>query len=127
MVLLLLSLAAAAQERTVSGRVTSAEDGSAVPGVNVLEKGTSNGTTTDMDGNFKINVSSESSVLSFSFIGYTTQEVAVGAQTVINVSLQSDITTLSEVVVVGYGQQEKRDVTGVVTDVKSTDTSRFSC
>ncbi len=120
-VLLLLSLAAAAQERTVSGRVTSAEDGSAVPGVNVLEKGTSNGTTTDMDGNFKINVSSESSVLSFSFIGYTTQEVAVGAQTVISVSLQSDITTLSEVVVVGYGQQEKRDVTGVVTDVKSTD------
>lgn len=119
MVLLLLSLTAWAQERTVSGKVTSAEDGSAVPGVNVLEKGTSNGTTTDMDGNFKISVSSESSVLSFSFIGYTTQEVTVGNQTMINIAFQSDITTLSEVVVVGYGQQEKRDVTGVVAEVKS--------
>ncbi len=118
-VLLLLSLTAWAQERTVSGKVTSAEDGSAVPGVNVLEKGTSNGTTTDMDGNYKISVSSESSVLSFSFIGYTTQEVTVGNQTMINIAFQSDITTLSEVVVVGYGQQEKRDVTGVVAEVKS--------
>lgn len=125
-VLLLLSLAAWAQERTVSGKVTSADDGSGVPGVNVLEKGTSNGTTTDMDGNFRINVSSENSVLSFSFIGYTTQEVTVGAQTVINVSLASDITTLSEVVVVGYGQQEKRDVTGVVAEVKSTSFNKGS-
>ncbi len=118
-VLLMLSLAAAAQERTVSGKVTSADDGSVVPGVNVLEKGTSNGTTTDMDGNFKISVSSDGSVLSFSFIGFVTQEITVGSQTMINVTMASDITTLSEVVVVGYGQQEKRDVTGVVAEVKS--------
>lgn len=119
-VLLMLSLAAWAQERTVSGRITASEDGSAVPGVNVVEKGTSNGTTSDMDGNFKINVTSGDAVLSFSFIGFVSQEVTVGNQTTINVSLQSDVTTLSEVVVVGYGQQEKRDVTGVVAEVKST-------
>ena len=117
--LMLLCLTAAAQERTVSGKVTSADDGSAVPGVNVLEKGTSNGTTTDMDGNFKINVTSENSILSFSFIGFVTQEVTVGAQTLVNVSMAGDVTTLSEVVIVGYGQQEKRDVTGVVAEVKS--------
>ncbi len=119
-VLLMLSLAAWAQERTVSGKITSSEDGSAVPGVNVVEKGTSNGTTSDMDGNFKINITSGDAVLSFSFIGFVSQEVTVGNQTTINVSLQSDVTTLSEVVVVGYGQQEKRDVTGVVAEVKST-------
>ncbi len=118
--LMLLSLMAWAQERTVSGKVTSADDGASVPGVNVLEKGTSNGTTTDMDGNFRLSVSSESSILVFSFVGFTTQEVAVGNQTTMNISLLSDITTLSEVVITGYGQQEKRDVTGVVTEVKET-------
>lgn len=119
-VLLMLSLAAWAQERTVSGKVTSSEDGAAVPGANVLEKGTSNGTTTDMDGNFKISVSSGDAILSFTFIGFVSQEVTVGNQTTINIGLQSDITTLSEVVITGYGQQEKRDVTGVVTEVKAT-------
>ncbi len=104
----------------MSGRVTSSEDGAAVPGANVLEKGTSNGTTTDTDGNFKINVSSGEAILSFSFIGFVSQEVTVGNQTTINVGLQGDITTLSEVVITGYGQQEKRDVTGVVTEVKAT-------
>jgi iron complex outermembrane receptor protein len=118
--LLLLSLTALAQERAVSGKVTSADDGAPVPGANVLEKGTSNGTTTDMDGNFRISVASESSVLVFSFVGFSSQEVAVGNQTQLNVVLQSDITTLSEVVITGYGQQEKRDVTGVVTEVKAT-------
>src|SRR5262245_61349302 len=86
-VLLMLSFAAWAQERAVSGKITSSDDGSAVPGVNVLEKGTSNGTTSDMDGNFKINVASGDAVLVFSFIGFVTQEVTVGAQTVVNVSL----------------------------------------
>lgn len=118
--LVLLSLTAWAQERTVSGKVTSADDGAPVPGANVLEKGTSNGTTTDMDGNYRISVSSESAVLVFSFVGFSSQEVAVGNQTQVNVTLQSDITTLSEVVITGYGQQEKRDVTGVVTEVKAT-------
>ncbi|MDZ4716811.1 MAG: TonB-dependent receptor [Cytophagales bacterium] len=117
--LVLVSLVAAAQERIVSGKVSSAEDGTPVPGVNIIEKGTSNGTTTDVDGNFKINVTSESSVLSISFIGYKTQEIMVGNQTNMTVSLAGDITTLSEIVVTGYGQQEKRDVTGVVVDVKA--------
>jgi len=100
--------------------VTSADDGSPVPGANVIEKGTSNGTTTDMDGNFRISVSSDNSVLVVSFVGFTSQEITVGNQTTMNVSLLSDITTLSEVVITGYGQQEKRDVTGVVTEVKAS-------
>lgn len=114
----LASLAAAAQTRTVTGKVTSADDGSAVPGANIQVKGSSQGTVSDADGNFSISVGSDA-VLVFSFVGYASQEVAVGAQSVINVVLAPDVTALSEVVVVGYGQQEKKDVTGVVAAVSS--------
>lgn len=111
---------ALAQERSVSGRITSADDNSAIPGVNVLEKGTSNGTVSDADGNFRINVG-PNAVLVFSFVGYTTQEVTVGTQSTVNVSLASDVTALSEVVVVGYGTQEKKEITGSVSSVKAED------
>ncbi len=104
------------QERAVTGKVTSADDGSSVPGVNILEKGTNNGTVSDLDGGFKLSVGNNA-VLVFSFVGYSTQEVVVGAQSVLNVSMQSDVTALQEVVVVGYGTQEKKDVTGVVAAV----------
>lgn len=108
------------QSKTVSGTVTSSDDGSGLPGVNVLEKGTSNGTVTNADGSFTISVGSDAT-LTFSFVGYTTQEVVVGSQTNLNVSLLSDVTSLSEVVVIGYGQIEKKDATGALVSLKPSD------
>lgn len=102
----------------VSGTVSD-ENGEPLPGVNVLEKGTTNGTTTDVNGRFSFNVEDASSVLVFSFIGYTTQEVPVGGQTEFSISLAPDMRTLDEVVVVGYGTQERADLTGSVASVSS--------
>lgn len=104
-------------EKIVGGTVTSAEDNGPLPGVNVLVKGTTQGTTTDANGKYSIIVPDENSILVFSFIGYTPQEVPVGSQSTINVSLVSDIQQLSEVVVVGYGTQKRSDVTGSVVSV----------
>src|SRR5688572_13947799 len=78
-----------AQSRTVTGTVTSADDGTPVPGVNILEKGTSNGTVSDADGKYSINVS-DNSTLVFSFVGYSSQELPVGSQSTISVSLALD-------------------------------------
>jgi iron complex outermembrane receptor protein len=109
-----------AQERTVSGNITDATDGTGLPGVNVVEKGTTNGTVTDFDGNYRLTVS-EGATLVFSFVGYETQEIAVGARTVLDVALNADVTELSEVVVVGYGVQDKKEVTSAVTSIGSKD------
>jgi len=102
----------------VSGRVTD-EEGKPMPGVNILVKGTANGTTTDVEGAYKISVDNTESVLVFSFIGYLTQEIQVGTKTVIDLTLQPDVETLSEIVVVGYGTQTKGSVTGAVTSVSA--------
>ncbi|MCZ8353505.1 MAG: SusC/RagA family TonB-linked outer membrane protein [Cyclobacteriaceae bacterium] len=90
-----------AQERQVSGRVTAAEDGSAIPGVNVVVKGTTNGTITDSDGNYKISVPQSGGALVFSFVGLQTQEVLIGERSVVDVALSLDATQLGEVVVTG--------------------------
>ena len=103
---------------TVTGKITD-QAGAPLPGVNVLEKGTTNGTVTDTQGSYSITVASGESVLVFSFIGTTTQEVLVGTQTEISVQLLDDAETLSEVVVIGYGTQEKKDITGAVASVKN--------
>ena len=119
--LLLLFIAAAsmllparlhAQDRTVSGVVTSVEDGTPLPGVNVVIKGTTEGTSTDSDGRFSLNVPSSESVLVFSFIGLTTQEVSVGSRSIVDVQMQPDMTQLSEVVVVGYSTTTQQAFTG---------------
>ncbi len=115
--------AAWAQTRTITGKVTSSDDGSPVPGVNVQVKGTSTGTVTDATGSYSISVGNDA-VLVFSFIGYVTQEVAVGSQTTIDVVLQSDVTALSEIVVVGYGTQEKKEITSAVASIKSENFNR---
>ena len=107
------TLVSFAQDRVVTGKVTSADDGSGIPGVNILEKGSTNGTVSDSDGNFRISVGGNATLV-FSFVGYTTQEVAVGSQNSLNVTLQSDVTALSEVVVTGYGTQEKKEITSSV-------------
>ena len=88
--------------QTVSGTVTDADDGSGIPGVNILEKGTANGTITDLDGNFSLSVSSGATLV-FSYVGYLSQEIVVGSQTNISVSLVPDVTQLSEVVVTALG------------------------
>ncbi len=89
------------------------DDGSGLPGVNIVEKGTSNGTVSDVDGNFSVSVGGNS-VLVFSFVGYNSLEIAVGSQTTLNVILEADITSLSEVVVVGYATVKKKDVTSSI-------------
>jgi TonB-linked SusC/RagA family outer membrane protein len=109
---------------TVSGRVTS-EKGEPLPGVSVLEKGTTNGTVTDMDGKYTFSVSNESAVLVFSFIGYTNQETAVNGRSLIDVTLVEDVVSLGEVVVVGYGTQRKTDLTGAVTSIPVADIAQF--
>ena len=102
----------------VTGTVTD-ENNQSLPGVNVIEKGTTNGTTTDVSGRFSVNVQDEKSVLIFSFIGYASQEVPVGNQSVINISMQPDAATLEEIVVVGYGEQKKVNLTGSVSTVNA--------
>jgi TonB-linked SusC/RagA family outer membrane protein len=109
------------QERVVSGKVTSQDDGSPIPGVNVLLKGTSTGTSTDADGNYSISVAGENGVLVFSFIGYQTAEVSVGSRSVVDVQIATDITQLTEVVVVGYGTQLKQDLTGNIASIGGTE------
>jgi len=109
-----------AQERSVSGKVTSAEDGSALPGVNVIIKGTTNGTATDAEGRYSLSVPSNAT-LQFTFIGLVTQEVEIGTQSVIDIVMAQDAKQLGEVVVVGYGTQERADVTGSISKVKGAD------
>lgn len=109
---LLLAVMPAYAQRTVSGTVTDATDDYGIPGVNILIKGTSTGTVTDIEGNFKIEVPGDDAVLVFSYIGYLSQEVTVGARSVFDVGLELDVKALEEVVVVGYGVQDKKDVTG---------------
>lgn len=104
----------------VSGTVTD-EKGNALPGVNILVKGTTLGTVTDIDGKYTISVPDENVTLVFSFIGYTSQEQQVSSRTVVDAVLQPDIKTLSEVVVVGYGTTKKSDLTGSVGSIKADD------
>lgn len=103
---------------TVSGKVLD-DQGSPVPGVNVIEKGTTNGTTTDAEGLYKINVAGANSTLAFSFIGYVSQEALVGNRSGIDVKLVSDIQTLQEIIVVGYGTQIKKDLSIAATELDS--------
>lgn len=103
----------------INGNVTD-DLGSPLPGASIVEKGTTNGVTTNFDGNFSISVASDA-VLVVSYIGYATQEVAVENQTQISVSLQPDTAALDEVVVVGYGTQRKTDLTGAIASVREED------
>ncbi len=117
LVLLLVgSLSAMAQ--TITGTVTSSSDGASLPGVSVVEKGTTNGTSTDASGKFVLNVSNQQSVLVVSFIGYASQEIVVGSRTQIDVTLEEDITQLTEVVVTALGiTREKKELGYSVQDV----------
>jgi TonB-linked SusC/RagA family outer membrane protein len=118
---LALALAVWAQERTVTGRVTSTEDGSPLPGVNVVVKGTTSGTVTDADGRYSISVPSPNAQLVFSFIGMQSQEITVGERTVVDVSLALDVTQLSEVVVTSQGIARERKALGYAVTAVGSD------
>ncbi|MDO1448553.1 TonB-dependent receptor [Rhodocytophaga aerolata] len=105
-------------QRAVSGKITSSEDNSDLPGVNVLVKGTANGTTTNANGIYSLDVPAQATLV-FSYIGYVTQEIPVTNQTAINVVLRPDVTQLTEVVVTGYGTQERKDIIGSIATVSS--------
>ncbi|MGW9687026.1 SusC/RagA family TonB-linked outer membrane protein [Flagellimonas sp. 2504JD1-5] len=102
----------------VSGNITD-ENGGPLPGANILEKGTTNGTQSDFDGNFTLEVSGADATVVISYIGYITQEVVVGDQTTINVQMRPDAAKLDEVVLVGYGSVTKKDLTGAITQVEN--------
>ena len=117
--MLCFALSMQAQDVTVTGSVTSSDDGIELIGVNVFVKGTTTGTITDVNGNYSLEVTGGDAILVFSYVGYVVQEVAVGNQTTINIVLEVDVAALEEVVVVGYGTIMKSDVTGSLASVSS--------
>jgi len=104
-------------EKTISGQVTDEEDGSGLPGVNILAKGTTIGTITDVEGRYSLSVPDETQTLVFSSVGYQTREVDISGRTTIDLALAADVQALSEVVVVGYGTVKRSDLTGSVGSV----------
>ena len=107
-------------DQTITGTVTD-ENGMGLPGVSVLVKGTQRGTSTDANGRYKIEVANTDAILVFSFVGYLSQEVAISNQSQISISLKTDIKSLNEVVVVGYGTMRKSDLTGAVSSISGRD------
>lgn len=121
-VLLLCVLAVQASAQTVvTGTVRSSDDGQPLPGVSILVKSTLKGTSTLADGTYRLEVPSGDAILVFSFVGYTTQETQVGNRNQINVTMLPDVNLLGEVVVIGYGTQEQKDLTSAIATVKSDD------
>ena len=121
----MLCLMAFAQSHQLSGIITDAT-GEPMIGVSITEKGTANGTISDIDGKYRISKLSDKSVLVYSYLGYITQEITAGSQSTINISLKEDVEALDEVVVIGYGVVKKRDLTGSVSSVKSAEIEKVS-
>ncbi|HEX4956670.1 MAG TPA: TonB-dependent receptor [Lacibacter sp.] len=121
LMLMVMVQAGFAQSRTVTGKVTDSKDGSPVPNASVTIKGTDRGTTTDAAGNFRLSVDNNNAVLVITSVGFTRLEVPVGSQTELTIGLNATSSNLNEVVVVGYGTQRKRDLTGAVATVSSKD------
>ena len=104
--------------KTITGRITD-QKGESLIGVNVVEAGTTNGTITDIDGNYTLKLTTTNLILNISYIGFTTQAVSVGTRAVINVTLEEETSYLDEVVVVGYGTMRQRDLTGAISTIKA--------
>ena len=116
--LLMIASLSGFSQQNVTGKVTSSEDGQGIPGVSIAVKGTSKGTTTDATGNYKISVPTNSTV-SFSAVGFISQDVSVGKRSEVNLSMTTDIQSLNEVIVVGYGTQKKSQLTGAISSVSA--------
>jgi len=108
---------ALAQERTVTGTVIDADTEEPIPGANVVIDGTTRGTTTNIDGEYSLDIRGPEDIIAFSFVGYETQRIQVGDQEVIDVALQEDVALLEDVVVVGYGERRRQDISGSVSSV----------
>lgn len=108
----------------ITGKITD-QDGLGLPGATILVQGTTQGTTSDVEGNFSLSVADDA-VLVISSIGYITQEISVGGRSTLNITLMEDIETLEDVVVIGYGEQDKRELTGSITSMKAKDFMKTS-
>src|SRR5210317_1948522 len=115
-ILLFLPLTLWAQ-KVITGTVVDTNN-IPVPGASILVKGTTTGTITDFDGNYSINVTSETDVLVFSFLGLQSKEITVGTKTTINVTLEESQQQLEEIVLIGYGSVDRKDLTGSITSIK---------
>lgn len=115
-----------AQTKSISGTVTNSEDGDSMPGVSVMVKGTTLGAVTNLNGYFELNVPNDAKTLVFSFIGMKNLEIEIGSQTSFKVSMESDVISVDEVVVVGYGTQKKRELTGSISQVKGDDLANLA-
>ncbi|MDX2415462.1 MAG: carboxypeptidase-like regulatory domain-containing protein, partial [Bacteroidales bacterium] len=116
---LLVSIGANAQTSTINGVVKDGITGEPIPGATVMVKGTTNGVATDLDGKYVLNVQSTNGILHISFVGYEPMEIGINGRTVIDVSLNVTLTELDEVVVIGYGTQKKKVVTGAIASISS--------
>lgn len=114
------------QNITIKGKVTVADQQGGVPGVSVVAKGTTTGTSTDVEGNYSLQVPSTAQMLVFSLVGYETQEVLIGSQTEINVTLKVSVSKLDEVVVVGYGTSTTKELTGAVSSLKGASLEKLN-
>ena len=121
----LLALSASAQNRTVTGTVTDGTNGDPVPFASIVVKGTSNWTTTDIDGKYAVTAPSNG-VLSVEIIGYVSQEVAIGGRSAVDIVLDPDLDQLDESVVIGYGVQQKKLLTGSTVQVKGEDLAKLN-
>ncbi|SFE67507.1 SusC/RagA family TonB-linked outer membrane protein [Thermoflexibacter ruber] len=111
-------------EKRITGTVTSAEDNSPIPGVNIVAKGTNVGTITDSEGKYSLSVPDNTTTLVFSYVGFATQEVEIGNRTTIDVKMALDVKTLQDIVVIGYGERDKKDLTGAVSVVGAEDIAK---
>ncbi len=115
--LVLCTSMAYAQDQTISGKITDGSDGSGLPGVNILAKGTTVGTVTDVEGNYSLSVPEGTETLVISSVGYLSQELTIAGKSVIDLALSADVTTLDELVVVGYGTKKRKDITSAVSQI----------
>ncbi len=123
--LFVTSTAVLGQQRTISGTVTDAADGKTIPGVTILIKGTSNGTTTDINGHYTLRIDDNTKILIFSFMGMKTLESPVKTSDVLNVKMEAENISLDEVVVIGYGAVKKSDLTGSVASIRMDDLKKI--
>ncbi len=125
MLLMLLTVAAFAQNVTITGNVKSGNDNMPLIGTTIVEKGSTNGTISDIDGNYSVTVPSNATLV-FSMVGFETQEISVKGQTTINVILMEDTKNIDEVVVIGYGTAKRSEVTGSISSVAADDITSFN-
>ena len=123
--LLILTVPAYSQTGVVKGKITDAQTGEALPGVNVVIKGTTQGVVTNPDGSYEIRVASADAVLQFSFIGYSLQEIPVNGKSEINVELVTETTQLDEIVAVGYGTARRADLTGSIATISGQELQKI--